>query len=230
MDVILKNLPYLLRGLELTLLLAALSLAGSFAAGILLAVMRLSPRWWIRWPAVLYIDVVQMIPLIMMIFWVFFLIPILTGRPVTPTAAALAALIAFTASYMAEVIRAGIQSVPRGLSEAARGSGLSHAQCLTHIVLPLALKHMLPALVSRFIALYMGTSLAYIIGVTEFFRAANDINNRVFRPYALYGFVAVVYFVSCYALSLLGQWLEHRLAHGERRQAEATASGRITSN
>ena len=83
------------------------------------------------------------------------------------------------------------------------------------IVLPIALKNMLPALVSRLIALLMGTSLAYIIGVTEFFRAANDINNRVLRPYEIYGFVAIVYFVLCYALSLFGRALERRLSAGE---------------
>lgn len=216
LDVILRNLPYMMRGLELTVILSLVSLAGSFIAGTILALLRMSPWWWLRWPAILYIDIVRMIPLIMVIFWVFFLIPIVTGQPVTPVIAALAALIGFNSSYMAEVIRAGIQTVSTGLVEAARSSGLSHAQAMTRIVLPLAFKNMLPAIVSRFIALFMGTSLAYIIGATEFFRAANDINNRVFRPYEIYTFVAVVYFLFSYALSLLGRWLERRLARGQR--------------
>ena len=114
----------MMRGLELTIILASLSLVGSFIGGTLLAVLRMSPWWWLRWPAILYIDVVRMIPLVMVIFWVFFLIPILTGRPVTPLVAALAALIGFNSSYMAEVVRAGIQTVPKGLVEAARSSGL----------------------------------------------------------------------------------------------------------
>ena len=216
MDVILANLPYMMRGLELTIVLSIVSLAGSFAAGTFLALLRMSPWWWLRWPAIVYIDVVRMIPLIMVIFWVFFLIPIVTGHPVTPIVAALTALIGFNSSYMAEVIRAGIQTVPTGLVEAARSSGLSHLQATARIVLPIALKNMLPAIVSRFIALFMGTSLAYIIGATEFFRAANDINNRVFRPYEIYTFVAIVYFVFCYALSLIGRALERRLSRGQR--------------
>jgi len=216
MDVIVANLPYLLRGLELTVFLSLVGLVGSSIFGTLLALFRMSPRWWLRWPAGIYVDLMRMVPLIMVIFWIFFLFPILLGHAVAPVLAASAALIVFNSSYMAEVIRAGIQSVPRGLSEAGRSSGLSYVQCMGHVVLPVALKHMLPALVSRLIALLMGTSLAYIIGVTEFFRAANDINNRVFRPYDIYIFVAIVYFGLCYSLSFLGRRLERRLSAGER--------------
>jgi len=217
MDVIVANFPYMLRGLELTFLLSAVGLIGSSIVGTALAVLRMSPWWWLRWPAGLYVDVMQMVPLIMVIFWIFFLFPILIGQAVPPVLAAGAALIVFNSSYMAEVIRAGINSVPAGLTEAARSSGMSYLQCMFHIVLPVALKHMLPALVSRLIALLMGTSLAYIIGVTEFFRAANDVNNRVFRPYDIYMFVGFVYFILCYSLSLLGRHFERRLSASERR-------------
>jgi His/Glu/Gln/Arg/opine family amino acid ABC transporter permease subunit len=215
--VIAENLPYMLSGLQATVVLAIVSMVGSFAAGIVFALLRLSPSRWLRWPAVAYIDVMQTIPLIMVIFWVFFLLPIATGRPTTPIRAALFALIAFNTSYMAEVIRAGIQSVPRGQMEAARASGLSYVQAMRSVILPQAIKNMAPALVNRFVALFMGTSLAYIIGVTEFFRAANNVNNRVYRSYEIYGFVAMVYFVSCYSLSLLGGVIERRLSRGERR-------------
>ena len=153
----------------------------------------------------------------MVIFWVFFLIPILTGRPVGAITAALVALVAFNSSYMAEVIRAGIQSVPRGLVEAARCSGLTYRHCMWHVVLPIATKNILPALISRLVALVMGTSLVYIIGVTEFFRAATNINNRVFRPYEIYFFVALVYFALCYSLSIFGSFLDKRLSLGEVR-------------
>ena len=210
---ILPYMPYLLSGLAVSMMLALVSLAGSLVGGTFLALFRLSPWWWLRWPAIIYIDVLRMVPLIMVIFWFFFLIPILTGRSVSATAAALAALIAFNSSYMAEVMRAGIQSVPRGLIEAGRCSGLTYRQCMWHIVLPIATKNILPALVNRLVALVMGTSLVYVIGVTEFFRAANNINNRVFRPYETYIFVALVYFVLCYSLSLFGSFLEKRLAH-----------------
>lgn len=212
--VIVENLPYMLSGLQWTVILASVSMVGSFAAGVIFAILRLSPVRWLRWPAILYIDVMRTIPLIMVIFWVFFLMPVLTGRPTTPITAALLALIAFNTSYMAEVIRAGIQSVPRGQMEAARAVGLTYLQAMRSVILPQAIKNMVPALVNRFVALFMGTSLAYIIGVTEFFRAANNVNNRVYRSYEIYTFVAVVYFVCCYSLSWLSGILERRLAGG----------------
>ena len=212
---LLRNAPYMLDGLATTIVLAFVSLLGSLVAGTFLALLRLSPWWWLRWLAVIYVDVLRMVPLIMVIFWFFFLIPILTGSPVGAITAAVAALVAFNASYMAEVIRAGIQSVPRGLIEAARCSGLNYRQCMWHIVLPIAVRNILPALVSRLVALVMGTSLVYIIGVTEFFRAATNINNRIFRPYEIFIFVALVYFVLCYALSVFGGFLEKRLSRGE---------------
>lgn len=225
--VIVENLPYMLTGLRWTVILAAISMAGSFVGGAVFAMLRLSPWWWLRWPAILYIDVVRTVPLIMVIFWVFFLMPVLTGRATTPVKAALFALILFNTSYMAEVIRAGIQSIPKGQVEAARAIGLTHLQAMRHVVLPQAFRHMSPALVSRFIALFMGTSLAYIIGVTEFFRAANNVNNRVYRSYEIYGFVAIVYFVCCYALSLLSAELQRRFAVPDGAGLEARG-GAIT--
>jgi polar amino acid transport system permease protein len=156
---------------------------------------------------------------------------VLTGHATTPVKAALFALVLFNTSYMAEVIRAGIQSIPKGQVEASRAIGLTYLQAMRHVVLPQALRHMSPALVSRFIALFMGTSLVYIIGVTEFFRAANNVNNRVYRSYEIYGFVALVYFVCCYALSLASTALERRFAvpdgGGQDTRAIAlTAGGR----
>ena len=173
--------------------------------------MRVSKIAAIRIPAGLFIDVMRTIPLIMVMFWFFFLIPLMTGRPVSALVAALVALIVFNTSYMAEVIRAGLQSVHRTQSEAAYSSGLAYLQTMWYIILPQAFRNMLPAIVNRLVALVMGTSLAYIIGVTEFFRAANNVNNRVYQSYLIYSFVAVVYFLCCYSLSLLGRHLERRL-------------------
>jgi His/Glu/Gln/Arg/opine family amino acid ABC transporter permease subunit len=215
--VIVENLPYMLSGLQWTFILAAVSMVASFGAGTVFAMLRLSPYPWLRGLATVYIDVMRTIPLIMVIFWVFFLVPVLTGRPTTPVKAALFALIIFNTSYMAEVIRAGIQSVPRAQTEAARASGLTYVQTMRFVILPQAIKNMVPALVNRFVALFMGTSLVYIIGVTEFFRAANNVNNRVYRSYEIYGFVAVVYFVCCYSLSLISQLLERRFARADGR-------------
>lgn len=226
---VIRNLPYMLQGLQLTFLLALVGMSGSLVGGTVLAVLRLSPYRVLRWPAAVYVDVVRMIPLIMVIFWIFFLLPILTGHPVSATSAAMIALVAFNSSYMAEVVRAGLMSVPKGLGEAARSSGLSYFQNLFLITFPIAFRNMLPAIVSRFIALFMGTSLAYVIGVTEFFGAANNINNRIFRPFEIYLFVAIVYFVCCWSLSLLSRWIERRLAVAERpaKQDETALSLRI---
>jgi polar amino acid transport system permease protein len=221
--LIAANWPYLLRGLQVTLLLSVFSLVGSTGLGAVFAMLRMSPLWWLRWPAVLYVDIVRMIPLVMVIFWIFFLIPILTGQAVLPVTTALIALILFNTSYMAEVIRTGLQSVPRGLSEAARCSGMSYTQCMLRVVLPIAMRSMLPALVSRLIALIMGTSLASIIGVTEFFRAANDINNRLFLPYQIFALVGLVYFILSFSLSMLGRALQRSLAAGERRSGKTAA-------
>ena len=220
----------MLSGLQWTFILAAVSMVASFGAGIVFAMLRLSPYPWLRGPAIVYIDVMRTIPLIMVIFWVFFLVPVLTGRPTTPVRAALFALIVFNTSYMAEVIRAGIQSVSRTQTEAARASGLTHLQTMRFVILPQAIKNMVPALVNRFIALFMGTSLAYIIGVTEFFRAANNVNNRVYRSYEIYGFVAVVYFVCCYSLSLISQLLERRLARPDRVLTTRAVRSRLTEH
>src|SRR5690606_13781326 len=122
---VIRNLPYMLQGLQLTFLLALVGMSGSLVGGTVLALLRLSPYRLLRWPAAVYVDAVRMIPLIMVIFWIFFLLPILTGRPVSATSAAMIALVAFNSSYMAEVVRAGLMSVPKGLGEAARSSGLS---------------------------------------------------------------------------------------------------------
>lgn len=216
LSVIPENLPYMLRGLGTTLILALVSMAASLATGTVFAMLRLSNSGWVNVPAGIFIDVMRTIPLIMVIFWFFFLIPIVTGRPVAPFTAALIALIVFNTSYMAEVIRGGILSVPRTQAEVARSSGLSYLHAMWYVILPQAFKNMLPAIVSRFVALFMGTSLAYIIGVTEFFRAANNVNNREYESYVIYGFVAIVYFLSCYGLSMLSRYFQRQLDPASR--------------
>lgn len=224
-EMIMKNLPYMADAYVLTILLAIGSILGSLITGTIFAMLRLSRYWWLHWPAAIYIDILRSIPLLMFIFWFFFLFPIILGHSVEPFVAALVALIAFNTSYMAEVIRAGIQSIPKTQLEAGRSSGLNYLQTMFWVVLPQAFLNILPAIVSRFIALFMSSSLAYIIGVTEFFRAAHNINNRVFEPYTIYVFVALVYFVSCYSLSLLGRYLQRHLAPAEARLGTMSMSG-----
>ena len=210
-SVIPANLSYMLSGLAMTFFLAGVSMVASIFTGTIFALMRVSKRAVISVPAGLFVDVMRTVPLIMMMFWFFFLIPLMTGEPVSALFAVLVALVVFNTSYMAEVIRAGLKSVHRTQSEAAYSSGLSYIETMWYIVLPQAFRNMLPAIVNRMVALVMGTSLAYIIGVTEFFRASNNVNNRVYQSYVIYGFVAVVYFLCCYSLSLVGRYIERRL-------------------
>jgi glutamate/aspartate transport system permease protein len=229
-SVIPANFPYLMRGLATTLFLSVVAMLGSLVTGTIFAMMRTSKLKTVRIPARIFIDVMRTIPLIMVLFWFFFLIPIVTGRPVTAIVAALVGLIVFNTSYMAEVIRSGLQSVHRTQLEAAYSAGLSYLQAMWFVVLPQAFRNMLPAIVSRMVALVMGTSLASIIGVTEFFRAANDVNNRVFQSYAIYTFVASVYFVCCYTLSLIGRALERTMNPGDPAPSHRVPAGMQASS
>jgi His/Glu/Gln/Arg/opine family amino acid ABC transporter permease subunit len=200
--VIIDNWGFLLKGLSLTFFLAILTGVFSFFIGIILAAARLSKIGIIRYPTIIYIEIIRSIPLIMFIFWIYFLIPIIIKVPLSALTSAIIAFIGFNCTYFAEVVRAGIQSVPSGQTHAGFCSGLSYYQVMRHIILPQAIVIMIPPLINRFIALFMGTSLAYIIGVVEFFRAATIINSREFKSVEIYIFVGVVYFIIDYLMSL----------------------------
>ena len=206
-EVVRESLPFLLRGLGVSALLTLISVAIGLVAGMLLAVLRTSGPPGIRQLAVAYIEIVRAIPQLMVIFWVFFTWPALTGQKVPAWTAAIVSLSMIAASYLAEVIRAGLASVPRVQTESAYATGLSRTQTFTRIVLPQALRNMLPALIAHFVLMFKITSLVYVIGIIDFFRAVILVNNREFAPYALYTTLAVGYFVCCYALS----WVVRRL-------------------
>lgn len=214
--IILDNIPFLMQGLKLTVILSVVSIVVSFFLGVILALLRLSNRRIIRYPAIVYIEVVRATPLIMVIFWVYFMLPRLIHRPSDAITSALIAFIGFNCTYLAEIVRAGILSLPKGQMEAARASGMSYGQAMTYIILPQALKNMIPALINRFVATFKSTSLAYIIGTIEFFRAAVIVNNREFISYEIFAFVAIVYFICCYSMSSASGWLERRMAVGRR--------------
>ncbi len=209
-EVIAKNLPYLLEGLKVTVQLAAISILLSFFLGLFLGMARLSKNRLVRIPALLYIEIVRGTPLIMVIFWVFFLIPILVGRPIQPFNSAVAAFTLFTSAYIAEIVRAGIKSIPGGQVEAALASGLNYWQTMRYIILPQAITKMIPPLVGQFISLFKDTSLAYIIGVLELTRRATIVNNREFKSFEIFTFVALIYFIICYAMSRYAKFLEKK--------------------
>ncbi|MEK6665172.1 MAG: amino acid ABC transporter permease [candidate division NC10 bacterium] len=209
--IIVRNWPVLLSGFINTLKLAVLAIGASFVLGVVAGALRLSRSPYLHYPAVLYIEVIRGVPLIMVIFWFYFLAPILAGRPLDNFTSALIAFIVFEAAYLAEIVRAGIQSVPLGQVQAAISTGLTHPQAMRHVILPQAIRNMIPALVTRFIVLFMDTSLAYIIGYRELTRVARIIAEREFRAFEVYTFIAIVYFVCTYAMSLVAQRLERRL-------------------
>jgi His/Glu/Gln/Arg/opine family amino acid ABC transporter permease subunit len=200
-EVVVASGPFLLKSLGVSWLLTVTSVAIGFPAGILLAVLRSDGPPVLRHLAVAVIELVRATPQLMVIFWVFFAVPALTGHKVQAWTAAITSLSLIAASYLAEVVRAGLASVPRIQIESGLTTGLSRAQILVKIVLPQALRNMLPALIATIVMMFKITSLIYVVGITDFFRAVILINNREFEPVALYTMLAAGYFVCCSMLS-----------------------------
>ena len=202
-SVVWNAAPFLLRALGVSWLLTIISVASGMVAGVLLAALRLRGPAGLRHLAVGYIELIRATPQIMVIFWVFFSAGTLTGVRLTAWPAAIIALSMIAAAYLAEVIRAGLQSVPRIQHESAWSTGLSPIQAFVHVALPQALRNMVPALIAHVVMMFKITSLVYVIGLIDFFRATILVNNREFAPYELYITMGAVYFVCCGALSLL---------------------------
>ena len=195
-----------------TLRLAIPAIVLGFVLGIFVGVARLARARWIRLPATLYVEFFRGVPLVMVIFWIWFIIPQLLRLPIPEYGVALTAFVVFEAAYFGEIVRAGIQSVPRGQVEAATALGLTRAQSMRFVVLPQAIRNMVPSLVTQMIVLFKDTSLASIIGYVDLTKAAQIVNNREIRPFELYLFIAVVYFVFTYSMSRVAGRFERRLA------------------
>ncbi len=194
-----------------TLRLAVPAILLGFCIGIVLGLARMAQRPWIHYPAAAYIELMRGIPLVMVIFWFWFLVPIFLGRPVPEYWIALTAFVLFEGAYIGEIVRAGIQSVPRGQVDAATASGLNYAQTMIHVILPQAIRNMIPSLVTQFIVLFKDTSLASIIGMMDLTKAAQTVSQRELKPFEMYIFIAVVYWVFTYSMSRFAQWLEVRM-------------------
>jgi polar amino acid transport system permease protein len=208
-----------LGGLSLTLTLAGLALVLSLPFGIALGLARVSPWRALRWPVTALVYFVRGVPLLMVIFWAYFFLPSVTGHKTEQFGTMLMALILFDGAYLAEIVRAGIRGVPHGQWDAARSLGFGWLGAMRHVVLPQALRSMLPSLVNQFVATIKETSLGYIIGLTEVAFVATQINVQVFtRAAEVYAALALSYFVLCFGLSRIAYWLERRL---KRRPAYA---------
>jgi polar amino acid transport system permease protein len=195
-----------------TLRLAVPAILVGFCVGIVLGLARMAQRPWIHYPAVLYIEVIRGVPLVMVIFWFWFLVPVLIGRPVPEYWVALTAFVIFEGAYIGEIIRAGIQSVPKGQIDAATASGLNYIQTMASVILPQAIRNMIPSLVTQFIVLFKDTSLASIIGMMDLTKAAQTVSERELRPFEMYLFIAVVYWAFTYSMSRFSRWLEVRMS------------------
>jgi polar amino acid transport system permease protein len=200
-------------GLAMTLFLAVAGLSLSFPVAIALALARLSPRRWLRGPATAVVYVVRGLPLIMFIFWTYFALPLLTGHTVGGVETLLFALVIYEASYLSEIIRAGIEGLPQGQTEAAKALGLGYFPTTFKVILPQVLHNMMPSLVSQFVSTIKETSLGYVISANEVTFAASQVNNQLMtQPFEVYGLLALTYFTLCFTLTSAARGLERRLA------------------
>jgi polar amino acid transport system permease protein len=209
-----------LGGLTLTVLLSLLALLLASPVGLLFGLARISERRWLRWPVTVLVYLVRGSPLLMVVFWAYFFLPSVTGQQTSQFTTMLIALVIFNGAYLAEVVRAGIQGIPRGQMESARALGLSYATAMRRVILPQALRNALPSLVNQLVTTIKETSLGYIIGLTEVSFIASQINVQVLTmPAQVYGILALTYFVLCFGLSRVAYVIERRLT----RRPEAVA-------
>jgi glutamate/aspartate transport system permease protein len=220
-DVIRRTAPYLFReGMTFTVTLTVLAMSGGIVFGTLLAMMRLSSRRALAAPAGAYVNVIRSTPLVLVIFWFYFLVPWIGGwlvgatRPIQVGAflSSMVTFMLFEAAYYCEIMRAGIQSIPRGQAWAGYALGLNYWQTMGTIVLPQAFRNMLPVLLTQTIILFQDTSLVYVLSITDFLGAASKVAQRDGRLVEMYLFAAVVYFVISFGLSSLVKRLQVRLA------------------
>ena len=203
---------YLLRGLLFSLQLTVIATVGGIVLGTLLALMRLSGNRLLSLPAAAYVNTLRSIPLVMVILWFFLLIPLVTGKPLGAEWSAVITFTVFEAAYYSEIMRAGIQSVPKGQVHAGYAVGMTYPQTMQLIVLPQAFRNMLPVLLTQTIILFQDTSLVYAIGAYDLLKGFEIAGKNFNRPVETYLVAAVVYFVICFSLSLLVRRLQNRIA------------------
>jgi glutamate/aspartate transport system permease protein len=220
-DVIERSLPYLFKvGMTFTITLTLLAMAGGIIFGTILAMMRLGRFRPLSFVAGAYVNVIRSIPLVLVIFWFYFLMPYVgawvigAARPVQVGAflSCVITFMLFEAAYYCEIMRAGIQSIPRGQVAAGQALGLNYWQTMGTVVLPQAFRNMTPVLLTQTIILFQDTSLVYVISVTDFLGAAAKIANRDYRLIEMYTFAALVYFLVSFSLSLIVKKLQARMA------------------
>ena len=210
--VIWTSLPFLWEGLQLSLWLTFLTVIGGIVLGTLLTLARLSGILPLALIAAGYVNLIRSVPLILVIFWFYFLVPLVLGRPVGSFYSALIAFVLFEAAYYSEIMRAGIQSVAKGQKFAGQSTGLGYWQIQRHIILPQAFRNMIPVLVTQGIILFQDTSLVFVVSLRDFMTTSSIVARTEGRLVEMYVFAALVYFVICFTGSVLVKRMRDRMA------------------
>lgn len=202
-----------LGGLALTFYLALVSCILSFFGGLIMGLLCLANNKFIKYPTLAVVNAIRGVPLLMVIFWMYFLLPWIMKRPTPESWTVITALTLFTSAYMSQIVTAGIEGIPRGQTEAGLSTGLAPWQAMIFIVLPQGLRNMIPSFVNQFVSLIKDTSLAFIVGVSELTHVATQVNNRtMIHPAEIFAFIAIIYFILCFAFTSLSRWIEQKLA------------------
>ncbi|MBT8578378.1 amino acid ABC transporter permease [Polynucleobacter paneuropaeus] len=203
---------YLLKGFLFSVQLTIIATVGGIAFGTVLALMKLSGKALLEYPATFYVNTMRSIPLVMVILWFFLIIPMLIGRPIGADLSATITFIAFQAAFFAEIVRAGIQSVPLGQTFAAEALGMTYGQNMRLIVLPQAFRNMIPVFMTQVIILFQDTSLVYAIGAYDLLKGFEIAGKNYGRPIETYALAAITYFVICFSLSRVARKIQAKVA------------------
>jgi glutamate/aspartate transport system permease protein len=195
--------PFVIKGFWFSIWLTIVATLGGIVFGTILALMRLSGKKALDLPAAAYVNTMRSIPLVMVLLWFFLLIPFAIGRPIGAELSAVITFIAFEAAYFSEIVRAGIQSIPKGQVNAGYALGMSYQQNMKLVILPQAFRNMLPVFLTQTIILFQDTSLVYAIGAYDMLKGFETAGKNLGRPVEAYLLAAVLYFIMCMALSYL---------------------------
>lgn len=203
---------YLQKGLIFSIQLTVIATVGGIIVGTVLALMRLSGKPWLVMPATIYVNTMRSIPLVMVILWFFLLIPLMIGKPIGVNLSAIITFIAFEAAFFSEIVRAGIQSIPRGQVYAGQALGMSYAQNMRLVVLPQAFRNMIPVFMTQTIILFQDTSLVYAIGAYDLLKGFEIAGKNFGRPIETYLLAAITYFLICFTLSRIVRRIQQKVA------------------
>jgi glutamate/aspartate transport system permease protein len=203
--------PFVTKGFFFSIWLTVVATVGGILLGTILALMRLSGKAWLDTPAAIYVNTMRSIPLVMVLLWFFLIIPFAIGRPLGAELSAIITFIAFEAAYFSEIVRAGIQSIPRGQIHAGQAVGMTYGQNMRIVILPQAFRNMLPVFLTQTIILFQDTSLVYAIGAYDMLKGFETAGKNYGRPVEAYLLAAVVYFFMCLALSYAARRLQQKI-------------------